>query len=79
MAIRQIILATTLVALSTAPALSDPYSSRLSQKEKARHEFRDVQRSAIPVRRLCSDVAAPHGATDVSPAGATGRRPTINP
>jgi len=79
MAITQIILATTLVALSAAPALSDPYPSRLSQREKRRHGFRDVQRASIPQLRLCRDMAVMYSATDIHSPVPTGRRPTLDP
>lgn len=61
MTIRNLVLAGALTVLSVAPALSDPYSSRLSQKEKERHEFRDVQRGRVPLLQ-CRRTTAPHWA-----------------
>ncbi len=61
MTIRKLVLAGMLTVLSVAPALSDPYSSRLSQREKERHEFRDVQRGYVPLLQ-CRRNRAPHGA-----------------
>ena len=60
MTIRNLVLAGVLTVLSVAPALSDPYSSRISQREKERHEFRDVQRGQIPLLQ-CRRNTAPHG------------------
>lgn len=61
MTIRKLVLAGALTVLSVAPALSDPYSSRLSQREKERHEFRDIQRGQVPLLQ-CRRNTALYGA-----------------
>jgi hypothetical protein len=72
MSIRKLVLAGMLTVLSVAPALSDPYSSRLSQREKERHEFRDVQRGYVP-HLQCRRNTRPHGAAAMPRIPANGK------
>jgi hypothetical protein len=48
MKIRKLFAFAVLATMVAPPAMADMYSPTLSGKERARHEFRDVQREAYP-------------------------------
>lgn len=74
MTIKHLILAVALSLLPVGPVLADPYSPRLSQKEKARHEFRDVQRGYVPAPPAACRGNVRHGTIPKSPASGTSGR-----
>ncbi|MFG1464584.1 hypothetical protein V5F77_16995 [Xanthobacter sp. DSM 24535] len=48
MALRKILFGGMVALLSAAPAFADYYPSTLSQEERERHEFLDVQKADFP-------------------------------
>lgn len=48
MALRKILFGGMVALLAAAPAFADYYPSTLSQKERERHEFLDVQKEDFP-------------------------------
>ncbi|MFH1557378.1 MAG: hypothetical protein ABII76_21415 [Pseudomonadota bacterium] len=48
MSIRKLFAFGVFAIVTATPVMADPYSPTLAGRERARHEFRDVQREAYP-------------------------------